>query len=109
MRRYPQRGFCRANCTTSSETSSGTVGRPTMFGCVHFLLTRRRCQASSVPGVHDPVQPQVPGQQPGQGGEHGTVSPVRFRAGDLPAQHRDLVPEDQDLCGLGGVASRQER
>ena len=29
---------------------------------------------------HDPVQPQPPGQQPGQGGEHGTVSPVRPRA-----------------------------
>jgi hypothetical protein len=25
---------------------------------------------------HDPVQPQAPGQQPCQGGEHGTVSPV---------------------------------
>jgi hypothetical protein len=32
---------------------------------------------------HDPVQPEVPGQQPGQRCEHGTVSPVRPRAGDL--------------------------
>ena len=28
-----------------------TGGRPTAFGYVHFLLTRRRCQPSSVPGV----------------------------------------------------------
>jgi len=45
-------------------------------------------------GCHDPVQPQVPGQPPCQGGEHGTVSPDRLGAGDLPPQHRDLVPEE---------------
>ena len=28
---------------------------------------------------HDPVQPQVSRQQPCQGGDHGTVSPVRLR------------------------------
>jgi len=27
---------------------------------------------------HDPVQPQLPWQQPCQGGDHGTVSPVRL-------------------------------
>jgi len=40
------------------------------------------------------VQPQAPGQQPGQSGEHGTVSPVRPRARDLPPQHRDLMPQN---------------
>ena len=29
------------------------------------------------------------------------VSPVRFRAGDLAAQDRDLVPQHQDLHVLG--------
>ncbi len=57
---------------------------------------------------HDPVQPQVPRQQPGQCGEHGTVSPVRFRAGDLRAQHRDLMAQHEDLRVLGGIVSRQE-
>jgi hypothetical protein len=57
---------------------------------------------------HDPVQPQVPRQQPGQGGQHGTVSPARFRAGDLPAQHCDLMPQHQDLRILRGIISRQE-
>jgi len=32
-------------------------------------------------GRHDPVQLQVPGQQPRQCGDHRTVSPVRSRAG----------------------------
>ena len=45
---------------------------------------------------HDPVQPQPTGQQPGQGGEHGTVSPVQPRAADLTPQHRDLMPEHQE-------------
>jgi hypothetical protein len=57
---------------------------------------------------HDPAQPQMPGQQPCQGGDHGTVSPVWFRAGELPAQDRDLVPEHKDLRVLRGVTPRQE-
>ncbi len=44
---------------------------------------------------YDPVQPQAAGQQPGQGGEYGAVSPVWSRAGDLPPQHRDFVAEGQ--------------
>lgn len=60
-------------------------------------------------GCHDPVQPQVPGQQPCQGGNHGPVSPVRFRAGDLTAQYRDLLPQYQDLHVFGGVAAREQR
>jgi hypothetical protein len=55
------------------------------------------------------MQPQVPGQQPGQRGEHGAVSPVGPRAGDLTPQHRNLVPEDQDLRVLGSVTTRQQR
>jgi len=47
----------------------------------------------------------VPGQQPGERGDHGAVSPVRLRAGNLAAQDRDLVPRHQDLNILGGVAA----
>jgi hypothetical protein len=50
----------------------------------------------------------MPGQQPGQGSEHGTVSPVRPRAGDLPPQHGDLVPQNENLHVLGSVAARQQ-
>jgi hypothetical protein len=55
------------------------------------------------------VQPKVPGQQHRQGREHGTVSPVRPRARDLPTQHRDLVPQHQDLRVLGSITARQKR
>ena len=58
---------------------------------------------------HDPMQPLATGQQPGQGGEHGTVSPVRPRAGDLSAQHRHLMPQHEDLRVLGSVTARQQR
>jgi hypothetical protein len=58
---------------------------------------------------HDPVQPQAPGQQPRQGCEHGTISPVRPGACDLPAQDSDLVPQHEDLCSLRGIAPRQQR
>jgi hypothetical protein len=43
------------------------------------------------------VQPQAPEQQPRQGGEHGTVSPVRPGKYDLPTQDSDLVPQHEDL------------
>jgi hypothetical protein len=58
------------------------------------------------PGCHDPVQPQVPGQQPCQGGDHG---PVRLRAGDLAAQDRDLMPQHQDFHVFGGVVAGEQR
>ena len=49
------------------------------------------------------------GKQPGQGGDHGAIGPVRPRAADLTAQQGGLMPEHQDLGVLGGIASREER
>jgi putative transposase len=60
-------------------------------------------------GCHDPVHQKMPGQQPCQGGDHGPVGPVRFRAGDLTAQDRDLVPQPQDLDVLRGAAACEQR
>ena len=89
----------------------------------HFIRDRRASRRArigpfstdqaTVPGQqgsrgHYPVQPQPTWQQPGQGGEHGTVSPVQPRAGDLTTKHHDLMPEDQDLRVLGSVTARQE-
>ena len=59
-------------------------------------------------GCHDPVQPKVPGQQPCERCDHGPVSPVRLRPGDVAAQNRDFMPQYQDLHVLGGVASGEE-
>ena len=55
------------------------------------------------------MQPQVPGQQPRQGGEHSTIRPARPRASDLPAQYRDLMPQHKDLRILRRALSCQER
>jgi hypothetical protein len=54
------------------------------------------------------VQSQAPGQQPRQGGKHGTIRPVRPRASDLATQHRNLMPEHQDLSVLRGITARQQ-
>jgi hypothetical protein len=105
MRRCPHRGFCLASCWTSSRISSGIGGRPAVFGQVHLFLTRRRCQGEQGAGRHDSMQPRAAGQQPRQRGDHGAVGPVRLRAGDLTAQDRDLVPQNQDLHVLRGIAS----
>src|SRR5450759_4758936 len=50
-RRYPRAGFSRASRSTRSRISWLALGRPGRFGYVHLRVTRRRCQASSVPGV----------------------------------------------------------
>jgi hypothetical protein len=49
--RYPQGGFSCATRSTSSRISRQVLGRPDWFGYVHLRVIRRRCQASSVPGV----------------------------------------------------------
>jgi hypothetical protein len=81
--------------------------RQLLHQCAH--LGPGPAAVPACPSSHDPVQPQVPGQQPCQGREDGTVSPVRPRARDLPAQHSDLVPQHQDLRVFGGVTARQQR
>ena len=55
------------------------------------------------------MQPQAHGQQPCQGRDEGTVSPVRFRAGDLATQDCDLMPQDRDFCVLSGIVPGQQR
>jgi hypothetical protein len=49
--RYPQAGFSCATRSTRSRISWLILGRPGWFGYVHLRAIRRRCQASSVPGV----------------------------------------------------------
>ena len=60
------------------------------------------------PKFHDPVPSKMPGQQPCERGDHGAIGPVRFRAGDLTAQDRNLVPQYQDLHVFGGVAAGKQ-
>jgi hypothetical protein len=74
-----------------------------------LLLDQAPVPGEQGTGCHDPVQPQVPGQQSRQGGHHGAVSPVRSRAGDLTTQDSDLMTERQDLDILRVVAACEQR
>jgi hypothetical protein len=74
-----------------------------------FPLDQAPVPGQRGPRRHDPVQPQAPGQDPGQGGQHGTVSPVRPWPGALPPQDRDLMPQYEDLRVLRGIAAGQQR
>jgi hypothetical protein len=108
MRQYPQRGVLPCQLFDES-TYLVRDRRPSRRARVGPFLPGQ----ATVPGQHgarghDPVQPQAPGQQPGQGGDHGTVSPVRPRARNLPPQDRYLMPQHQDLRVLSGVTPRQE-
>jgi hypothetical protein len=110
MRRCPHRGFCQASCLANSRISAGIGGRPVVFGRVGpLVLDQAPVPGQQGAGRHEPVQPQVPGQQPRQGGDHGPVGPVRLRTGDLTAQDRDLMPQYQDLHVFGVVAAGEQR
>jgi hypothetical protein len=109
MRRCPHRGFCLASRRTRSRISSGMGGRPVVFGWGPFSLYQAPVPGEQGAGRHDPLYPEVPGEQSRQGGYHRPVSPVWFRAGDLTAQERDLMPEYQDFHVLGTIATGEER
>jgi hypothetical protein len=47
-------------------------------------------------------------EEPGQGGEDGTVWPGGARSGDLPAQHRDFVPSHEQFSVLGGLLASEQ-
>jgi len=102
----PSAGSTAPSCSTRPRTSAGTGGRPTAFGYVHFLRTRRRCQASKVPEVTIRCSRRPEGSSR-ESAAITAVSPVRPWTGDLPPQDRDLMPQHQDLCILDGVTSRQ--
>ena len=108
MRRWPHRGFCLAGCWTSSRISCRDGRAPGGVRVGPLVFDQPPVPGEQGAGCHDPVQPQVPGQQPRQGGYHGPVSPVRLRAGDLTAQDRDLVPQHQDLHVFRDVAAREQ-
>jgi len=60
-------------------------------------------------GSHDPPSPQPSGHDPGQGSEHGPVSPGHPRSGVCPAQHSHFMPQRKDLHILGRRGPGQQR
>jgi hypothetical protein len=47
-------------------------------------------------------------QDTGERGQQRPVRPARLRRGDLAAQHRNLVPQDQDLGVIRRGGSTQQ-
>ena len=78
------------------------------FWYVHLCLIRRRCQASSVPGVTSRWARSSAGS--GRASAARTARPAQFRPrlGDLAPEHRDLMTEHPDLGVLGRVAAAQQ-
>jgi hypothetical protein len=66
-----------------------------------FLLDKPLVPGKECAWGDDPVAAQHTGEQPGEGGEQGAVRPGRPGRGDLAAQHRHLVPQDQYFSVLG--------
>lgn len=58
---------------------------------------------------HESMAPALRGQQPGQRREHGAVRPAGAGPGDLSAQDRDLVSQNEDLGVLGRLLAGQQR
>jgi hypothetical protein len=59
--------------------------------------------------LHQPSPPDRARQEPRKPGQHRAVGPVKPGSGHLPAEHRDLVPQHQQLRVLGRRAPRQQR
>ncbi len=106
--RYPQAGFSRASRSTRSRISWLVPGRPDRLGYVRLRVIRRRCQASSVPGVTSRLARNTVSSSRASAARTRPVGPVRLGPGDLTPEHRDLMTEHHDLRVLGRLASAEQ-
>jgi hypothetical protein len=81
IRTTPQRVLSLASLTIRSANSPASGGRPGALGWVHFLVTRRRCQRSRVPGV--------------------TIRRLRSTVGRIRASAASSARSVQSIFGLG--------
>jgi hypothetical protein len=54
------------------------------------------------------LRPDATVPAPGQGCQDGPVWPGKAWTGDLSAQHRDLLPEHEELGVLGGLPASEQ-
>ena len=87
----------------------GTVGgRPGLRRLLasYLFAASLRCQASSVAGVTGKMSVQrLRGEEPCQRGEPHPVGRLVPHPADIAAQHRVLVPEDEQLSILRQIAA----
>jgi hypothetical protein len=110
MRWEPQRG-----CSLARRT----------IGCWELLVQRRPAglamRGGPRPGHEPPVptqqrlgrdeeaRPAGPGEHPADRGEQGPVAGPECGSCALPAEHGELVTQDEDLQVLGGVPAGEQR
>src|SRR6266542_3524076 len=97
MRRYPQPGFSRANCSTSSRSSAAVGGRPGRRGYVQRRATSSRCPRRSVAGVTNSDRFHAPRENTAERCQQRPISRRRLRTDDLALKHAQLMPQQQDL------------
>jgi hypothetical protein len=90
-----------ANRLINVAISALTCGRPVWFG--RFTYGDQALVPPQDGAVGDQaMHPQSSRQEPDQRGEDRAVGPVQPWPGMGPAQHGDLVPQDEQLGVLGG-------
>jgi hypothetical protein len=108
IRRYPQVGLSAAIRKIRRRSPCDVDGRPGgRCGLVQWRLRRADASAAACRG-DEAVVSALLGKEPGQGCEDGTIRPGGTWPGDLSAQHRDFLPEHQDLGVLGGLPAGEQ-
>lgn len=104
----PHREFSAPSRMIRSRTSSVRAGRPGGRRLRPLLLRQTLMPEQQGARGNDPVPAQGSGQQSGERGKQRPVRPAGPGHGDLPAQHRDLVPQDENLRVLRRGGSTQQ-
>jgi hypothetical protein len=60
-------------------------------------------------GRDEEARPTGPGEHPADRGEQGPVAGPEFGSCALAAEHRELMPQDEDLKVLGSVTASEQR
>jgi len=111
IRRYPHSGFSVARRTTRRAIAGIVGGRPGLrrLFVSYFFAASLRCQASSVAGVTGkPSAQRLARYEPRQRGEPHPVGRLVPDLAGVPAQHRVLVPEHQQLSVLRQVLAEYQ-
>jgi hypothetical protein len=104
--------YSRRKKTVSTVTPHDQLGDPGLDLRATWATPRigpAAGQRVAMPAAHrgradDQACPPFPGQQPRQCGEQRPIGRPESRPGELPAQHRDLVAEHEQLDLIGGLA-----
>ena len=106
----PGSGVPVANRAARARRPAGTAGRPGEW--VGWSSGGRQVAVPAQDRRGRDELPEAPArrEQPGQGGDQGSVGPADPRSGSAPLEHSELVAQNQDLdllCGVGSGAQHR--